>query len=142
MEGSGCRLMEANAHYNSLQVDLHGNVTRDLQMQFGYTLARAVDATDSNGSGGDLNNVTNPYVGWRYDLGPSVFDRENVAFVNFVYQIPFLKNSDNHILEVDGGRMGAVGNRYHGIGSADQSGGERQHGGQRHSKCWHVHSAG
>lgn len=88
----------ANAHYNSLQVDLHGNVTRDLQMQFGYTLARAVDATDSNGSGGDLNNVTNPYVGWRYDLGPSVFDRENVAFVNFVYQIPFLKNSDNHIL--------------------------------------------
>lgn len=88
----------ANAHYNSLQVDLHGNMTRDLQMQFGYTLARAVDATDSNGSGGDLNNVTNPYVGWRYDLGPSVFDRENVAFVNFVYQIPFLRNADNHIL--------------------------------------------
>lgn len=88
----------ANAHYNSLQVDLHGNVTRDLQLQFGYTLARAVDATDSNGSGGDLNNVTNPYVGWRYDLGPSVFDRTNVAFVNFVYQIPFLKNSDNHVL--------------------------------------------
>jgi hypothetical protein len=88
----------ANAHYNSLQVDLHGSVTRDLQMQFGYTLARAVDATDSNGSGGDLNNVTNPYVGWRYDLGPSVFDRENVAFVNFVYQIPLLKNNSNHIL--------------------------------------------
>jgi hypothetical protein len=88
----------ANAHYNSLQVDLHGNVTRDLQLQFGYTLARAVDATDSNGSGGDLNNVTNPYIGWRYDLGPSVFDRTNVAFVNFVYQIPFLKNSDNHVL--------------------------------------------
>ncbi len=88
----------ANAHYNSLQVDLHGNMTKDLQLQFGYTLARAVDATDSNGSGGDLNNVTNPYVGWKYDLGPSVFDRENVAFVNFVYQIPFLKNSDNHIL--------------------------------------------
>jgi Carboxypeptidase regulatory-like domain len=88
----------ASAHYNSLQVDLHGNATRDLQLQFGYTLARAVDATDSNGSGGDLNNVTNPYVGWRYDLGPSVFDRTNVAFVNFVYQIPFLRNSDNHIL--------------------------------------------
>ncbi|MFZ0318875.1 MAG: TonB-dependent receptor [Candidatus Sulfotelmatobacter sp.] len=88
----------ANAHYNSLQVDLHGNMTKDLQLQFGYTLARAVDATDSNGSGGDLNNVTNPYVGWKYDLGPSVFDRENVAFVNFFYQIPFLKNSDNHIL--------------------------------------------
>ncbi len=88
----------ANAHYNSLQVDLHGNMTKDLQLQFGYTLARAMDATDSNGSGGDLNNVTNPYVGWKYDFGPSVFDRENVAFVNFVYQIPFLKNSDNKLL--------------------------------------------
>ncbi|MGA3350406.1 MAG: TonB-dependent receptor [Candidatus Sulfotelmatobacter sp.] len=88
----------ANAHYNSLQIDLHANVHNDLQLQFGYTLSRAMDATDSNGSGGDLNNVTNPYVGWRYDFGPSLFDRTNVAFVNFVYQIPFLKNSDNHLL--------------------------------------------
>jgi hypothetical protein len=88
----------ANAHYNSLQVDLHANVRSDLQLQFGYTLARSIDSGDSNGSGGDLNNVTNPYAGWRYDLGPSVFDRTNVAFVNFVYQIPLLKNSDNHLL--------------------------------------------
>jgi hypothetical protein len=88
----------ASAHYDSLQVDLHANVRTDLQLQFGYTLAKAVDSTDSNGSGGDLNNVTNPYVGWRYDSGPSVFDRTNVAFVNFVYQIPLLKNNSNHLL--------------------------------------------
>jgi Carboxypeptidase regulatory-like domain len=88
----------ANAHYNSLQVDLHANVRTDLQLQFGYTLARSMDSGDSNGSGGDLNNITNPYAGWRYDWGPSVFDRTNVAFVNFVYNIPLLKNSDNHVL--------------------------------------------
>jgi Carboxypeptidase regulatory-like domain len=88
----------ANAHYNSLQVDLHTNIRNDLQLQFGYTLARSMDSGDSNGSGGDLNNVTNPYAGWRYDWGPSVFDRTNVAFVNFVYNIPLLKNSDNHVL--------------------------------------------
>jgi hypothetical protein len=96
----GIRLSEdeGNSHYNSLQVDLHGNVRRDLQLQFGYTLARAIDASTSNGSGGDLNNVTNPYAGWKYDSGPSVFDRTSVAFVNYVYQLPFFKASNNHLL--------------------------------------------
>ncbi len=86
---------EANAHYNSLQLDLHGNVRKDLMLQFGYTLSRSIDP---NG-GGDLANVSNPYLGWRYDLGPSNFDRTHVAFVNFDYQIPFLKNSDNAVLK-------------------------------------------
>jgi hypothetical protein len=90
---------EGQAHYNSLQVDLHANVRTDLQLQFGYTFAKAVDSTTSNGSGGDLNNVTNPYVGWKYDEGPSQFDRRQVAFVNFVYQIPLLKNSSNRLLK-------------------------------------------
>jgi hypothetical protein len=96
----GIRLSEneANSRYNALQLDLKGNVRSDLQLQFGYTYSKAIDATTSNGSGGDLNNVTNPYAGWRYDSGPSAFDRTNVAFVNFVYDIPFLKNSDNHLL--------------------------------------------
>ena len=86
---------EANAHYNSLQLDLHGNVRKDLMLQFGYTLSRSIDP---NG-GGDLGNVSNPYLGWRYDLGPSNFDRTHVAFVNFDYQLPFLKNSDNAVLK-------------------------------------------
>ncbi|HEY1463663.1 MAG TPA: carboxypeptidase regulatory-like domain-containing protein [Terriglobales bacterium] len=94
---------EANGSYNSLQVDLRGNIRNDLQLQFGYTYAKALDATTSNGSGADLNNVTNPYVGWRYDEGPSVFDRTNVAFMNFVYQIPLLKNSDSHLLKTVAG---------------------------------------
>ena len=89
----------ANAHYNSLQIDLHGNVRKDLQLQVGYTLSKAMDATTSTGSGGDLDNATNPYAGWRYDFGPSLFDRKQIAFVNFVYQIPFLNNSGNHLMK-------------------------------------------
>src|SRR3984957_3693832 len=97
----GIRLAEdeGDAHYNSLQVDLHSNLRSDLQLQVGYTYSKAVDSTTSNGSGGDLNNVTNPYAGVKYDEGPSLFDRANVAFVNFVYQIPFLKNSENRLLK-------------------------------------------
>ncbi len=86
---------EANGSYNSLQVDLRGNAFRDLQYQFGYTWSKALDAATSNGSGGDLNNVTNPYVGWRYDLGPSPFDRTHIAFANFVYTIPLFNKSDS-----------------------------------------------
>src|SRR5262249_22440204 len=66
---------------------------------FGYTYSRSIDATTSNGSGGDLQNVTNPYVGWRYDVGPSQFDRTNIAFVNFVYDIPLLRTSSNRLLK-------------------------------------------
>lgn len=91
---------EANAHYNSLQTDLRGQLTRDLSLQFGYTYSRAIDPTTGNGGNGyDLNNVSNPYVGWRYDNGPSVFNRTNVAFANFVYDIPLFNNSSSRALK-------------------------------------------
>jgi Carboxypeptidase regulatory-like domain len=101
----GIRLSEdeADSHYNSLQADLRANVRHDLQLQFGYTFSKAIDATTSNGSGGDLNNVTNPYLGWRYDIGPSQFDRRNVAFVNFVYNLPLLNSTSSHLLRTVGG---------------------------------------
>src|SRR5437879_13766782 len=98
---SGSPTNEAEGHYNSLQFDLHGKVRRDLQLQFGYTYAKAMDATTSTGSGGDLNNATNPYVGWQYDSGPSIYDRRNVAFVNFVYDIPFLRTSGNRLMKTE-----------------------------------------
>jgi hypothetical protein len=87
----------ANGHYNSLQMDLRSQV-KDLFLQFGYTYSNSIDATSGNGGNGyDLNYTTNPYVGWRYDSGPSPFDRRHVAFVNFVYQVPFLQKSPNAI---------------------------------------------
>ncbi len=90
----------ANSHYNSLQTELRGNLTHDLTLQVAYTLSKSIDPTTGNGGNGwDLDYITNPYAGWQYDVGPSVFDRRNVAFVNFVYDLPFLKNSENHFLK-------------------------------------------
>jgi len=92
----------ANSHYNGLQAEVHGRVTHDLQLQAAYTWSRAIDPTTGNFAGGDsfdLDHVSNPYVGWRYDIGPSPFDRPQIAFVNFVYDIPLLKNSPNHLLK-------------------------------------------
>jgi len=82
----------ANSKYNSLQASLTGTVHRDLHLQVAYTLARADDSTTATGSGGDLNNATNPYLGWQYDYGPSVYNRNNVFFANFVYDLPFFRS--------------------------------------------------
>ena len=97
----GIRLAEneGNAHYNSLQTSLTGTVKHDLHLQVSYTLSKAMDATTSNGSGGDLNNATNPYAGWSYDFGPSQFDRRNVFFANFVYDLPLFRDGTSRLLK-------------------------------------------
>jgi hypothetical protein len=89
---------EASAHYNSLQIDLNSQATRDLQLRAYYTLSRSIDPS-TGGSGQELNQVTNPYVGWRYDLGPSLFDRTHNFSANFIYSIPVLRNSSSRLLK-------------------------------------------
>jgi hypothetical protein len=91
---------EANGDYNSLQMAMRGTLAKnDLNYSFGYTYSHTNDSFNSGGSAGDLYNVSNPYLGWKYDFGPSAFDRRNIFFANFVYQIPLLKNSDNKLLK-------------------------------------------
>ncbi len=90
---------EGNAKYNSLQTSLNGTIRHDLHLQVSYTLSKAEDSTTSNGSGGDLNNATNPYAGWRYDFGPSQFDRRNNFFTNLIYDLPFFRDSSSRMLK-------------------------------------------
>jgi hypothetical protein len=91
---------EANGDYNSLQVSFRGSALKnDLTWQIGYTYSRTKDTSYGSGDGGDLNSISNPYEGWKYDYGPSAFDIRNIFFTNFVYQIPLLKNSNNHLLK-------------------------------------------
>ncbi len=101
---------EGNALYNSLQTSLNGTLFRQLHLQVAYTLAKAEDSTTSVGSGADLQNATNPYEGWKYDYGPSLFDRRNVFFTNFVWDMPFLRDSSNRLLKstLGGWQMSAI----------------------------------
>jgi hypothetical protein len=80
-----------NSHYNGFQVNLHSRLRAGLTMQVAYTLSRAIDP--SFGSG-DLAGVSNPY-NRAYDIGPSGYDRTNIALVNFIYDIPFFRHSSN-----------------------------------------------
>jgi len=61
----------------------------------GYTYSQTNDAAGNLSSSGDLGTIANPYVGWKYDFGPSAFDIRNIFFTNFVYDLPFLKNNAN-----------------------------------------------
>jgi hypothetical protein len=89
---------EANGEYNSLQLSMRGSVKTDLTYQLGYTYSHTNDtSTNPGGSGADLSTVSNPYAGWKYDWGPGAYDHRQVVFANFVYQIPLLKHSDNHL---------------------------------------------
>jgi len=83
-----------NSHYNSLQINMHSQIKRDLTLQVAYTLSRAIDPS----TGGDLYNVSNPY-NRTYDNGPSVLDRTHIGLVNFIYEIPFLRNSQNRLMK-------------------------------------------
>ena len=86
---------EANGNYNGLQMSLRGNLKSELQYQFGYTYSKTNDAGSNGSSAGDLGNISNPYAGWKYDFGPADYDIRHVFFTNFVYDIPFLKNSSS-----------------------------------------------
>jgi hypothetical protein len=90
---------EANGNYNSMQASIRGSLKSDLQYQVGYTYSHTNDAGSQNSSALDLGNISNPYQGWKYDFGPSPYDIHNVFFTNFVYDIPFLKNSSNKALK-------------------------------------------
>ncbi|HTT17922.1 MAG TPA: TonB-dependent receptor [Candidatus Sulfotelmatobacter sp.] len=92
----------ANAHYNGMQVDLNSQIKRDLSLRVFYTLSRGYDSsnqTNGGGGGGDLVGVSNPYEGWRYDWGPGGYDRLHNLSANFIYDLPFLRNSSNALLK-------------------------------------------
>src|ERR1700729_3437453 len=86
---------EANSHYNGLQVDLSTQVGHDLNLRAFYTLSRTIDAVGGTGNGGaDLQNVSNPYAGWLYDVGPGGYDRTHNFSANFVYDLPIFRHTE------------------------------------------------
>jgi Carboxypeptidase regulatory-like domain len=93
---------DANSRYNSLQISLRSQF-RSLTVQGGYTFAHGYDPTQNNGDGGDFDTTTNPYLGWRYDYGPAQIVRDNVFFLDYVYDLPFFRASTGFVRAALGG---------------------------------------
>ncbi len=87
-----------NSNYNSLQMNMRAQVKNSLTLQIAYTYSKAMDPATGYAGAGDLANVSNPYDR-HYDYGPGGLDRTHIFLVNFVYDIPFLKNSQNRVLK-------------------------------------------
>jgi hypothetical protein len=88
---------EANSRYNAMQVDLNSQV-KDVQLRVLYTYSRAIDASTS-GTSGDLANVSNPYAGWKFDVGPSGLDRTHTFVTNFIYDIPVFRHTSSRMVK-------------------------------------------
>jgi len=87
-----------NSHYNSLQMNLHSQIRRDLTLQAAFTASRAIDPT----TGGDLYTLDNPYSR-AYDIGPAPLDRTYIGLINFIYEMPFFRNSQRTLLKTVAG---------------------------------------
>src|SRR5579863_2919924 len=105
-----------NSYYNGLQVSLNSQIRRDLTLQLAYTWSRALDPATGNGGLGDLADVSNPY-NRAYDFGPSGLDRNQIVVVNFIYDLPFFKSSNNLFLKsaLGGWQISAIGTMESGL---------------------------
>jgi len=92
----------ANSRYNSLQASLNSRLQRDLMFQLAYTYASSIDPSSGNGSGGDLQNIANPY-NRAYGMGPGWFNRRQVFNANFAYDIPVFRHASSHAMRAIAG---------------------------------------
>jgi hypothetical protein len=90
---------EANSHYNGLQLDVTSQVGHDLFLRAFYTYSKTIDPGAGSNGGQDLQDVSNPYLGWKYDVGPGGYDRTHNAVVNFIYGIPVFRHSSSRLVK-------------------------------------------
>jgi hypothetical protein len=90
-----------NSNYSGLQLNMRAQVRNSLTLQVAYTYSKVIDPVGGGyglNGGGDLQNVSNPYDR-HYDYGPGGLDRTHILLVNFIYQLPFFKNTQNRVLK-------------------------------------------
>jgi hypothetical protein len=89
----------ANSHYNGLQLDVTSQVGKDLFLRAFYTYSKTIDPGTGSNGGQDLQDVSNPYLGWKYDVGPGGYDRTHNAAVNFIYDIPVFRHNSSRLVK-------------------------------------------
>jgi hypothetical protein len=83
----------AHSIYNSLQASLRHSFSHGLTLQAAYTWSHALDNSSSTYNSGAANPVDDTALNRFY--GTSDFNRTNVLQLNYIYALPFFKNSSN-----------------------------------------------
>jgi len=79
-----------NTHYHSLQVNFRVENQHGLTFQAAYTWAHSLGIAP--GGGGDFNTISNPFNRY-YDYGPTGLDRRQTLVLNYIYDLPILRNN-------------------------------------------------
>ena len=90
-----------NAHYNSMQLSVRSQATKDLFLQGSYTLSRSIDPTTGLGAD-NSNTLFDPYDRNMY-VGPALMDVTHVGVLSFVYNLPIFRNTGNHFAKTVAG---------------------------------------
>jgi hypothetical protein len=76
----------ARSTYNGLQIEVNRRFTNRLSYGVAYTYSKSMD-----NASGRRERIWNPFDDRIY-WGPSSFDTRHIAVLNFIYQLPFLRN--------------------------------------------------
>ncbi len=82
------------SRYNSLQVALNRPFKNGLLLKGAYTLSKAMDMT-TNGEDGWVGLTWNHPLKFADNYDLAVFDRTHIFQMGFLYELPFLKSSNN-----------------------------------------------
>jgi len=78
-----------NSNYNALWVSSNMRPWHGLQFNASYTFSKSLDYTSQNGQGVVIQNSLNPLG----DYGPSDFDARHRFAMNFIYDVPALRQN-------------------------------------------------
>ena len=84
----------ASSQYNALQAELRHQVGHGLTLEAAYTYSKWMDDADSYSADPNINDDN-----LRRYWARSGYNRTNVAVLQYVYDLPFLKNNGNHYVK-------------------------------------------
>jgi hypothetical protein len=89
--GIGIKENTASSNYNSLQASFRHTFSKGLTIQAAYTWSHALDNSSSTYQSSSDNEISAQQLNRWY--GSSDFNRTQVLQLNYIYQLPFFKNS-------------------------------------------------
>ncbi|MGO9256411.1 MAG: carboxypeptidase regulatory-like domain-containing protein [Bryobacteraceae bacterium] len=82
--------MDEIANFESMTVNFHQRLSHGLMVNASYTLAHALDVSDSSNDGG---TPLDPYW-WKLDYGNALWDIRQRVLISFNYNIPFFHTTN------------------------------------------------
>ncbi len=107
--GFNYRANSVSSNYNSLVAEFQKRFSNGLQFQFGYTWSKLLDYNSALFAGSTTQgSYSQPYYyvtnsNAQNEYGPGAFDHTHSFKFNYVYELPFLRNSKGIVAQVLGG---------------------------------------